>query len=144
MNEQEEFDYDTLQPPCCLVAEDSPTIKKYYAALLSKMKINFIICTNGEEAIYHLGEMEKKNKIIDFMIIDIMMPKVNGMELLSKIKEMPLYKETPIIISSAVSDKEIAIKIVKEFSPQAYLLKPLETNKFIATVKGVLANAGKN
>lgn len=140
-NEKEkfkDFDYSHMTTPCCVIAEDSPTIQKYYEALLKKMKVNLIIAKNGKDALAHLEILAEQGTNIDFIIVDIMMPGMNGMELLEHLSKIAFFNSTPIMISSAMSDRETAMKLIKQYKPAAYIVKPINAAKFITTIRDTM------
>ena len=146
MNEQtkrntsgdEKEDFSKLKNPCCLIAEDSPTIQKYYATLLPTIDVSCTLASDGNEALLKLKEIEKANIKLNFMIVDIMMPGMDGAELMKRLRDMPSFSSTPIMIVSSISDKETAIKLVKDFQPHNYMIKPLETDRLLSAVKEIL------
>lgn len=94
---------------------------------LDKMNIlyNMQIATNGEEAVEKLEEAE--NAKPDFILIDINMPKMDGLELLSIIRQHDEWKNIKcfmITTSSATTDKEQATKL----GISGYIIKPFKIN----------------
>ena len=94
---------------------------------LDKMNIlyNMQVATNGEEAIEIL-ETDGQPKP-DFILIDINMPKMDGLELLSIIRQRDAWKAIKcfmITTSSAVTDKEEATKL----GISGYIIKPFKVN----------------
>ncbi len=70
----------------------------------------------------------------DLILLDLMMPKMNGLELCQKVKENPCLEEIPIIFITASSEKE---DILKAFDLGAvdYILKPFHNQELLARVK---------
>lgn len=94
---------------------------------LDKMNIlyNMQIATNGEEAVEKLEEAG--NAKPDFILIDINMPKMDGLELLSIIRQHDEWKNIKcfmITTSSATTDKEQATKL----GISGYIIKPFKIN----------------
>lgn len=94
---------------------------------LDKMNIlyNMQIATNGEEAVEML-EAARQNKP-DFVLIDINMPKMDGLELLSIIRADDEWKNIKcfmITTSSAITDKEEATRL----GISGYIIKPFKIN----------------
>lgn len=94
---------------------------------LDKMNIlyNMQIATNGEEAVEKL-EADGNSKP-DFILIDINMPKMDGLELLSVIRQRDEWKNIKcfmITTSSATTDKEEAIRL----GVSGYIIKPFKIN----------------
>ncbi|HEY0668570.1 MAG TPA: response regulator [Sphingobacteriaceae bacterium] len=94
---------------------------------LDKMNIlyNMQIATNGEEAVEKLEEAG--NAKPDFILIDINMPKMDGLELLSVIRQRDEWKNIKcfmITTSSATTDKEEATRL----GVSGYIIKPFKIN----------------
>jgi len=107
----DEVKYEDLKNPCCLIAEDSPTIQKFYKTILPKLGVAFIVAENGRVALEHLEKIEKLGKKIDFFIFDLMMPELDGIALMEAIREKQTFSSVPVLIASAISDKTTAIKM---------------------------------
>lgn len=99
---------------------------------------NFIHLKNGEEALEFIFEgasyegkvFSVKPKII---LLDLKMPKVNGMEVLEKIKSHPDTKNIPVVVlTSSAEDPDI--KKCYELGANSYIVKPVEFEKFTKTV----------
>ncbi len=82
-----------------------------------------------------VGEEDK----IDLLITDLNMPGLDGMELISKLKEDPLSANIKIIVISADSDR-VVIKMAKTLGAIAYLTKPVVTDELVAVVEAVLCD----
>lgn len=121
---------DTDKKPKILVVDDEPHIAKLIKLSLKK-KFDVIEAYNGQTAI------EKTNKEKpDLVLLDIMMPGMNGLEVCKKLKHNKITKDIPIVILSAKSqldDKFQGIDagaidyITKPFDP-VDLLKKVEAN----------------
>lgn len=84
-----------------LVADDSETIQSLITDLLEDAGMNVFIANNGEEAI----EMAKSAQF-DLMLLDLMMPKVSGIQVAEVIRHMPNYQKTPILAVTARAYEE--------------------------------------
>lgn len=101
-----------------LYVEDDKHILEALELYLSRLFNNVDTATNGEEALALY-----KNEIYDLVITDIQMPKMNGIELSRKIKEID--QEQNIIISTAYSDNNYFLESIK-IGIEAYILKPVD------------------
>lgn len=106
-----------------LIADDSSTIRKFVAFALKSMGIEVVMASDGMEALEKLTT-EK----FDLVITDLNMPHLDGYELISSIREINQYKDTPIIILSSESDEDDK---QKGFSAGAdlYMEKPFDAKK---------------
>ena len=117
-----------------LVAEDEFYISNLIKISLTQARYNCITAEDGEEA---LKLVEKED--FDLALLDIMMPKINGYELLEFIRA---YKIPVIFITakSSVSDK---VKGLKQ-GAEDYITKPFDTSELLARVEVVLRRFNKN
>lgn len=106
-----------------LVVEDMPVIRQ---GLVNLLKEHYSFCIkeagNGIEALEIIRQFE-----VDFVLIDIKMPKCNGLEFLKRLQEM--NRRIPAIIISGYNDFEYAEKAI-QYGVSGYLLKPIEEDKF--------------
>ena len=121
-----------------LVAEDDAFLSKAYAAKLTKEGFEVISALNGEEI------MEKvKSEKPDIILLDIVMPKKNGFDVLYDLKQEPSTKNTPVIILSNLGQEE-DIKRGKDLGADDYLIKSdIAINDVVDKIKQVLARKQK-
>ncbi len=120
-------------PKKILIAEDSQTMRSLIASTISVMgDYELIEAANGFEALRILPR-EK----VDLVITDINMPDINGLELISFIKNNPNYKDTPLfIISTEGSDKDREKGL--SLGADAYLVKPFNPEELQALIRRYL------
>ncbi|WP_244833670.1 response regulator transcription factor [Clostridium sp. BJN0001] len=117
-----------------LVAEDEIDIRSLISLHIKKEGHNIFEAENGEEAF----EIFKKEKI-DLAVIDIMMPKMNGIELMQKIRD---ESTVPIIFLTAMgkdSDKVLGLGL----GADDYIVKPASPVEICARVNSVLRRCYK-
>lgn len=117
-----------------LLVEDSITIRKLIKEILKEKNIEIEEAENGEEALNLL-----KNNIYDLIILDIMMPKMNGLELIKIIRD---FSNIPIIFLSALSDEKTQI-LAYNLGADGYLTKPFSPNILISIVERYLRKKEK-
>jgi two-component system, chemotaxis family, chemotaxis protein CheY len=108
-----------------LIAEDSPSIRKYITYTLKVKGFSIIAVSDGMEALEKLpGEK------VNLIITDLNMPNVDGFELIRTIRQNPEYKDIPIIILSSLANND---DIEKGLScgADSYLLKPFCSNRIL-------------
>ncbi len=110
-------DKDTI-----VIAEDSSPNRKILGHLLEKLGFNVVSCEDGQEAWTKLssGELTKVVAVIS----DIMMPTMDGISLLRNIRESEKFKELPVVLVTAVSEKDYIVQ-AKELNVDGYILKPV-------------------
>lgn len=117
-----------------LVVEDN---KKLLEGIVKEISSHFQCesCEDGEEALYLI-----KQDIYDLVVLDLMLPNLNGLDILKKMRDN--YIDTPVIILTA---KESLDDKVGAFSIGAndYLTKPFYVEELIARIYAILRTNGK-
>lgn len=112
-----------------LVVEDEKNISNVIKAYLEKENYGVITAFDGEEA------LEKfKNNNIDLIILDLMIPKVSGEEVCSKIRS---ESDVPIIMLTAKSDEDSKI-LGLTIGADDYVVKPFSPRELISRVKALM------
>ncbi|NJD37840.1 MAG: response regulator [Geobacter sp.] len=116
-----------------LIVDDSAAMRSLLAATLEAVgDVTVIQANNGFEALRMLPREQ-----VNLVLTDINMPDINGLELLSFIRNNPLYKELPVIvISTEGSQKDIEKGLA--LGATAYLVKPFKPEQLLELVKGLL------
>ena len=91
--------------PKILIVDDSPTYRKQLLKALNRNNYSIVEASNGKEAIDILKE-EK----IDLILLDLVMPIMDGFETLEKLSEHDKWRNIPVIVLSSVSSEEDVIK----------------------------------
>ena len=117
-----------------LIIEDEIAIRNVLKNILQDENKNFIIheASNGEQGVNTLFKNE-----YDLVICDIKMPKMDGLEVLSKSKEQNI--ETPFIMISGHGDLETAVECIK-IGAYDYISKPPDLNRLLTTIRNALNN----
>jgi len=91
----QEGEGEALTDKVILVVDDSPTVCKIVQVILTKMGCRVVIAEDGLEALVKI-EDEKP----DLILLDIMMPHMDGYQVCSLIKKKPHYKHIPVVMLS--------------------------------------------
>jgi two-component system NtrC family sensor kinase len=94
-----------LGPKKVLVADDSPTYLHGLADALRGEGYDVLLASSGEEALALLDVQS-----VDCILLDLMMPGIGGQETCTRIKSSPLLRDTPLIILTALDDREAMIR----------------------------------
>lgn len=86
-----------------MIVEDDSFVMDIYQTKLTQSGFDVILAVNGLEAI---KKLEKEKELPDLMLLDIIMPYMDGLEFLKKIKEDERFKEIPVILLTNLSQKE--------------------------------------
>ncbi len=116
-----------------LVVEDSPTMRQLIVFALKRLKD--VSVTEASDGVDGLKKISSQK--FDLLIVDINMPIMDGLKLVSLVRQDAKFKDVPIIIvttEGAEEDKKRGLTL----GADAYLTKPVQTNQLIATVKELL------
>ncbi len=123
-----------------IIAEDDEGHAYLIKRNLSKSGvINPIIhFTDGEEVLSFFNKI-KKEKNADpkkgyIILLDIKMPKIDGTEVLEKMKSDPILKRIPIIMITT-TNAPAEVELCHKLGCNSYIVKPIDYNKFIDVVK---------
>lgn len=109
-----------------LVVDDDADTREILGKILESLGHKPVLKASGPEALKFLQEDPTK---IDLFILDVMMPEMNGYDLLEKIKEIPKYTDTPIIMVTA-KDADTDVLEGYKHGADYYITKPF-TSKHI-------------
>ncbi len=119
----------SIMPTHVLIADDDPSILMSLEFLMKKQGYNVLIARNSSEA-YDLLQQHQPR----VLLLDIMMPGMNGYELCAFVRETPGFERTKVIFLSAKS-KECDIKRGYDAGADLYLPKPFSTRELVAKVR---------
>jgi len=113
-----------------LCVDDDPVNLKLLEAILTPKGYNVIKAENGFDAL-------KSVRRADLVILDVMMPGMDGFEVCRRIKENEALRHIPVIMATALGTKEDRIKGI-EAGADEFLTKPLDPAEVIARVRTLL------
>jgi two-component system, chemotaxis family, response regulator Rcp1 len=123
-----------------LLVEDNPGDIRLTKEVLKEGKIrnNLSVVTDGEEALLFLKKSgEYKGAFTpDIILLDLNLPKKDGREVLSQIKEDPILKLIPVIVLTT-SDAEQDIMNMYAHHANCYITKPVDFNQFINVIRSI-------
>lgn len=111
-----------------LYVEDDETIRTELASLLSNFCGEVQVASDGQEG---LSIYEKNKKKINLIVSDITMPKMNGIEMVKKIREFD--QDIDVIFATAYSDKEFLIDSIK-LKVYNYVVKPIDIRALLDSI----------
>ena len=117
-----------------LLVEDNKDIAIYIRSIFPNNQYNIIYCSNGDDA-YKTA----KTVMPDIIITDILMPKKNGIELITELKASTLLNHIPIIIISAKNRKEDIYEGLRAGADN-YIAKPFQPEELKIRVNNLLAS----
>jgi two-component system KDP operon response regulator KdpE len=122
----------TAKKATVLIVDDEPVVVRLLRANLTYSGYKTLTAMNGAEA---LSVVERE--LPDLIILDITMPKVNGIEVCQRLRE---WSQIPIIMLSARSDLMDKVKCL-DFGADDYVTKPFAKEELLARVSAVLRRA---
>jgi len=119
-----------------LVIEDDELSRKLVTRLVEReFGLDVVSFSNGIEGL----EYAKKHKPI-LIILDLMLPGMNGFEILKEIRETPILKNSQVVVVSAKSRSE-DIETGFDLTADEYITKPFKPQEFKARMKKLLKKA---
>ncbi len=116
-----------------LVVDDSPMLREMISGLLNKTGLNISVAKDGHEA---------KEKIVaeppDLVVLDVVMPNMNGYELCRWVKSNEATKHVLVILCSSKSEEFDRYWGIKQ-GADAYVIKPFRPGELLNTVKALLS-----
>jgi DNA-binding response OmpR family regulator len=119
-----------------LIIDDEPNLVVLLEARLKTQGYEILTAYDGQSGL----EMAKKHKP-DLIILDLMLPKIDGHKVCGLLKNDTRYAKIPIILFTARaqdSDRQMA----KELGADAYITKPFESKVLLSKVEELLLNRG--
>ncbi|MBW3566101.1 MAG: response regulator [Acidobacteria bacterium] len=121
-------------PNCILVAEDDPALRKLLISSLRREGYRLHEAKDGREALKEMRSGEA-----ELLILDLMMPKVSGWEVLRRRAEDPDLQRIPVIVISAAKDSAVAEVLDRDIC--ALLPKPFDLDALHSLVRSCLTHA---
>jgi len=119
-------------PPLILIVDDNPANLDILQARLTANNYEIITATDGEA-----GLAMAREKQPDLILLDIMMPKMDGIEVCQRLKADPALPFMPIVMVTAKADSKDVVAGL-EAGGDEYLTKPVDHSALIARVKSML------
>lgn len=123
--------------PKILLVDDDVELTELLAELLALESFDVKVLHNGQDA---LDELKQNLKEYDIVLLDVMMPVLNGVETLKQIRAK---FNIPVLMLSA-RDSELDRVLGLELGADDYLPKPFNERELIARVKAILRRSGSN
>jgi DNA-binding response OmpR family regulator len=121
-----------------LIVDDEESMRLFLAhAISTGLKAEVTLAGTCEQAL-----RLAKNYAYDAILLDLLMPGVGGFEVLAEVRRASANVATPVIIVSVLSDQASKDRCMKA-GANAYVVKPVERQSLLATVKAQIAARGK-
>ncbi len=116
-----------------LAVDDSKTIRDLVSHILTTEKHEVICACDGVEALTFARETS-----VDLALVDVNMPNMNGLSLVSKLRQLENYKFTPIVMVTTETD-EYRKKKARTVGATGWLAKPFTAERLIGAVNKLLS-----
>lgn len=115
-----------------LVVDDEEDLLDFVTLRLEANNYQAVVARDGEEALKFFAQ-EKP----DLVLLDIIMPKLDGFKVCQALKKSPASAKIPVIMLTA-KDRVNDIKLAKESGADAYIVKPFDSSTLLVTIKDQL------
>ena len=123
-----------VRPYSLLVVDDNAGVTRLLQSYLRREPLTVYGATDPHYALDLVEELEP-----DVVILDVMMPDLDGWEFLERIRRLPAGREAIVIVSSVINDPELAGAL----GADAFLHKPVDRTRLIHTLNEVLARKSR-
>ncbi|MBU2553570.1 MAG: response regulator [Bacteroidetes bacterium] len=124
-----------------LIVEDNPSDAEIALRAFKKNKLTnkILVVEDGEEALDYLfckGQYATNNKVSrpKIILLDLKLPKINGLEVLKEIKSHPETKIIPVIVLTSSKEESDIIESY-QLGVNSYIVKPVDFEKFVEAVR---------
>lgn len=124
-----------------MVVDDSATIRDLIALNLSLEGYDVVTAEDGEECLRQLADvLEGRSPLPQLLMLDVVMPGLDGVELTARLKATPAVQHIPILIVSASAQRR-DFELAQGAGADGYLTKPFDPDELLAEVERLLALA---
>jgi CheY-like chemotaxis protein len=116
-----------------MIVDDEPDIIFVVSKMLEREGYSIVGVNSGEECLEKLGELRP-----DLILMDIMMPGMDGWEAARRIKADPTTKDIPIVMLTVKGEKEDKLRSFHQSKCDGYLVKPVDRDELVKVVKWLI------
>lgn len=115
-----------------LIVEDDPDGREVLARIVENLGYNVLAYGSGKDCLADI-----RNRVIDLALLDIMMPEMNGYELMKELKAIPAFEQIPIVMVTARADDSEMFEGYK-YGADYYIPKPFNARQIEWGIKTFL------
>lgn len=117
-----------------LIVDDNP---KYLQDALPMYGYEISVATDGVQALKTLAKVESKEQPYDLILLDVMMPNMNGWDTLKAIRSNDKLKHIPVIMLTAINEEQKMVSGLK-IGADDYIVKPFVLPNLLARIEAIL------
>ena len=124
-------------PPRILIVEDDAEMVELMQSMLGLVRCEVQVAYSGDEALSLLQRDASVGREIDLILLDIMVPEMDGYEIITRVKADPVLRNTSIIMTTAldsISNKTLGLGL----GADDYLTKPFDPQELLARIDAVM------
>jgi CheY-like chemotaxis protein len=125
--------------PKVLIVEDDPLISRMYQKIFTFEQFEVDVAPNGEEALAKVSIFKP-----ELILLDVMMPKMNGLQVLEKLKENEQTKNIPVVMLTNLAGQQDAETAIAKGAVKYIIKSEYEPKQVVDMVKEVLAGYTRN
>ena len=118
---------------CVLVVDDSETVRQVLQLTLNNAGFDVIEAEDGDDALAKLASAQA----VDMLMTDLNMPKMDGLELIQKVRQDSKHRFMPIVMLTTESSEEKK-RAGREAGASGWIVKPFKPEQLLKVVKMVL------
>ncbi len=124
--------------PCLLLVEDNPMDLDLTLRAFNKKKFSNTIhvARDGEEALAWFARWEAGEQMPAVILLDINLPRINGLEVLQQLKAHPQFRRIPVVVLTS-SREDSDLKAAYDLGVSSYIEKPVSFSKFIEVAEHI-------
>jgi len=119
-----------------LIVEDNTISLRMLEVMLTSNGFEVVVAKTGRQAMEKLATRDD----IQMILTDLMMPEMDGLQLLDELRKIPQWKDIPVLVVSSLNDAETVRRVVQT-GCRNYLVKPLKEEILIPKVRALLAES---
>ena len=123
--------------PRILIVEDDVEMVELMQHMLALVRCEVLVAHSGEEALATMHREAAAGREVDLVLLDVMVPEMDGYEVITRVKADRVLRNTPIIMTTAldsVSDKTLGLGL----GADDYLTKPFDPQELLARIDAVM------
>ena len=120
-----------------LVVEDDQIIVKLLEHMLSRNGFGVQIALNGREAVAFMANLSAPP---DLIVLDVMLPYLDGFELITKIREHATWNEVPVIMLTSKSQEQNIVRALDK-GANDYVVKPFRPGELMSRIRRVMKSS---